>query len=289
MLKKRICFMLLVFIMLYIPGCAGADIDEGRTGNFSVSTEHVTDAETVKSNEAVVTGITESNHVGEVEAETTEEISNITEQEMNIKPVWDDNVPNVYRRILERIYNALLLSPYAVENNDYFTTGIFEVAIFGDDAEERLKSISYCFYDINEDDVMELIIAETPDEESAQMRILDIYTIEDGWDVNVVSGYTRDRYYLLEDNTVLNSGSGGATYSSVELLAFQTGTNKLVSQGLYFTYPKNKDLSECGYYYSKNGIYDVAVATEITSEEYDEFYECCVDRIVMLEIMPFGE
>lgn len=284
MLKKRICFMLLFFIMLYIPGCAGADIDEGRTGNFSVSTEHVTDAATAKSDEAVVTDITESNHVGEVEEETTEEISNITEQEMNIKPVWDDNVPNVYRRILDRIYNALLLSPHAVENNDYFTTGIFEVAIFGDDAEERLKSISYCFYDINEDDVTELIIAETPDEESAQMRILDIYTIEDGSAVNLVSGYVRNRYYLLDDNTLLNSGSGGAAYSFNELLVFQAGTNKLVSQGLFFSYPKDEDMRECGYYYSEDGIYDVEVATEITAEEYGVFYDELQSRMVMLEL-----
>ncbi|MBQ7972417.1 MAG: hypothetical protein IJ291_03070 [Lachnospiraceae bacterium] len=208
----------------------------------------------------------------------------VTKSEIIIEGVDGEENHYVYDMILSEIVTALQSGPHTVENNEYFTMGICEVAILGEKAEDRVKSISYAFYDINTDGINELIITKTPDAMYPDMRILDIYTIEDGSAVNLVSGYVRNRYYLLDDNTLLNSGSGGAAYSFNELLVFQAGTNKLVSQGLFFSYPKDEDMRECGYYYSEDGIYDVEVATEITAEEYGVFYDEFQSRMVMLEL-----
>lgn len=59
---------------------------------------------------------------------------------------------------------------------------------------------------------------------------------------------------------------------------------KRVDEHENFTYPKNDDMSDVGFYYNENGIYDVSVSVEISSEEYMAFWNECESRIVGFKV-----
>lgn len=74
------------------------------------------------------------------------------------------------------------------------------------------EDLGYCLMDINEDGIDELMIG-TAGEHAYTGMFFDLYTIVDGQRVLVISSGERDRYYVCEDRTIANEGSGGALSS----------------------------------------------------------------------------
>lgn len=74
------------------------------------------------------------------------------------------------------------------------------------------NTLGYCTMDINGDGIDELMIGAVGKEADTGM-FYDLYTIVDGQRSLVVSSGERDRYYLCEDYTIANEGSGGALSS----------------------------------------------------------------------------
>lgn len=74
------------------------------------------------------------------------------------------------------------------------------------------EDLGYCLMDINEDGIDELIIG-TAGEHAYTGMFFDLYTIVAGQRVLVISSGQRDRYYVSEDHTIANEGSGGARNS----------------------------------------------------------------------------
>lgn len=172
-------------------------------------------------------------------------------------------------------------------NSVHFSTGIYEAVASGNTVDDRIKAIAYCVMDVNEDGVEELLIVDAAYPEPGNVRILDMYTLVEGTSVKVIEGWARNRYYLLDDGMIYCSGSGGAAYSNEELLSFAPGATKLTSKELYFTYPKDGDMNNCGYYYSANGVYDVSLATEISADDFQIFINDCESRMVTFEAKTF--
>ena len=209
----------------------------------------------------------------------SEESGNKTEQENEM------TVQNAYMDILRQIYDALEFDAQSVDdNNEYYSIGIHEIAMYLDTPSDRRKAISYCILDINQDGIEELLIVDSNDNGAFEMRILDMYTWEDGTAIKVIEGWSRNRFYLLDDGTIYNEGSGGAAYSIMQLFVFEPRGTELTEKDLYFTYPKNENMDETGYYYSKDGIYDVSQAIEITAEECHEVVNTWQERIIKLEM-----
>ena len=201
----------------------------------------------------------------------------------------NNEIPEAYQVILDSLYEDLLLEPNDESaGHVYFTTGIHEVAICGDSAEERLNMIAYCIEDINNDGNEELIIFDASLEDEVLCdRILDLYTISGNEAVGLGSGWARNRYYILNDSMIYNEGSGGAVYSSCQLFKLDSGATELTGQDLYFTYPKEDNSG--GYYYSEEAIYDVTLATEVTSEEYASFRDDCLKKIKLFDGISIGK
>lgn len=193
---------------------------------------------------------------------------------------------SAYDNILSEICSVLESGQDMTETeNEYISTGIEEAALWRETPEERLQSISYCYYDINGDGNDELIIVETGDSD----RILDIYSISGGEYVHVAEGWSRNRFFLLDDNTIFNSGSSGAMYSNNELFELLADASELASAGLYFTYPKDEETYEVGFYYNGEGVYDATVSAEITEAEFSAFYDDCISRVVTLNTETLWE
>lgn len=74
------------------------------------------------------------------------------------------------------------------------------------------SSLGYCTMDINGDGIEELMIGSV-NENAYTGMFFDLYTIVDGQISLVISSGERDRYYLCEDYTIANEGSGGALSS----------------------------------------------------------------------------
>jgi len=286
-MRRLVGILFTIIMMMSICGCANKKDTENIIEEITVTKEETTSIITTEEVKEVSDGTTEMVEVKEDKEETTEVSTQVSEQETT-EIVYEETDYAVYDVILDEIYLALQLEPQEVEiGNEYFSVGIHETVIACDDVEDRMKSISYGYYDVNMDGVDELIIVETPNQDYPNMRILDMYTIQEGEKVKVIEGWVRNRYYLLDDNTILNSGSGGAAYSVNELFEFEPGASELTSKGMYFTYPKGEDMSVCGFYYSADGIYDVTVATEISEEEYRAFYSSRENRMVLLDLKSF--
>ena len=122
---------------------------------------------------------------------------------------------NTYQDILDNAYTVITnRGANLVEADDIFTAvGIWEAGI-GRSTDESLAGIGYCFYDVDGNGIEELIIMDT-DEDSDRWdnRILLMYSLLDERPVPVIVGWARNRYYLLNDGTFYNEGSGGAAYT----------------------------------------------------------------------------
>ena len=83
------------------------------------------------------------------------------------------------------------------------------------DNEGMLDRVGFAYRDINGDGIEELLIGEVTDGEPEV--IFDIYTMVDRKPAHVVSGWYRNRYYLLE-NTLGNEYSDSASVSGFKAL-----------------------------------------------------------------------
>lgn len=232
--------------------------------------------------------------VNEVAQEAVEETKVIQEAEetdvakTEETEIEEDELPNAFSFILDNIYDSLQQDPKTEEINCvHFSMGIREIVTYCETKEERMKAIGYCVKDVNEDGVKELLILDAGGQEEKKTDVLDMYTLVEGTPVKVIEGWARNRYYFLEDGMIYNSGSGGAAYSMENLLSFPQGGTELVPEEIYFTYPKNEDMSEVAFYYEENGVYDVSVAVEISSDEYAAFGNGCESKIVGFNVKTF--
>lgn len=263
----------MLMTMLYLAGCA-SDSSDKSTDVSVTTTENASTEQNVEIKEVLS------------DNETMEAME--AEEESTTETVVEEELPIPYDFILNNIYDALQLNPATDEINCvHFSTGIYEAVASCDEVDDRMKAIAYCVMDVNEDGVEELLIVDTVWPEPGNVRILDMYTLVEGTPVKVIEGWARNRYYLLDDGKIYSSGSGGAAYSNEELLEFASGATALTSKELYFTYPKDNDMNNVGYYYSGDGIYDVSAATEISEDEFRSFINDCESRMVMFEAKTF--
>ena len=92
-----------------------------------------------------------------------------------------------------------------------------------------LEKIGYAYYDANADGIDELMIGEIADGEWKGV-IYDMYTMVNREPKHVVSGGTRNRYYICDGTFVCNEYSSGAKESGVRVFALIENSTELFPQ-----------------------------------------------------------
>ena len=167
--------------------------------------------------------------------------------------------------------------------------GIYEAAmVIGAEAAD---TIGYVFRDINEDSIPELLIGTFDKDSRAYTKneIYAAYTHDGQQPVLLFSGWARNSYALTEDNTFDHHGSGGAAYSIYgEYMVSDGGEFQCIHA--YFTYPKNEEMTEIGYYHNTSGIMDPAEAEEwsVTADEFWAAGDAIAAKTAKLSATPFS-
>lgn len=133
----------------------------------------------------------------DAEAETASDDMEEQEDAITDYPVYDE----IIRKYYEGMTSGWSMEKFA-ENNLCYLAG----------SEMGENTLGYCTMDINGDGIDELMIGGA-DEDVDTGMFYDLYTIVDGQRALVASSGERDRYYLCEDHTIANEGSGGALSS----------------------------------------------------------------------------
>ena len=107
--------------------------------------------------------------------------------------------------------------------------------------ETDMDKLGYFVSDINGDGVEDLLVGSLNNEGNYLGMFYDLYTMVDGKRVQVITSGERDRYYLCEDQTIANEGSGSAWNSIWRYMDFTSG--QLVLKESVFT---------DGYYHPEN-------------------------------------
>ena len=127
------------------------------------------------------------------------------------------------------------------------------------------RDVKYYFveYDINDDQVMELIILEG---DSRGASIIDIFTYYDGQPVWLIAGEERGPVTLYEDNVIGVYGSGGISAHSYEFYHLQNGALVPLDEMSYFdgTYEVNGSKCSEEAYWAKINQY-----TELANWDFE--------------------
>ena len=125
------------------------------------------------------------------------------------------------------------------------------------------ENIGYTYYDANADGIEELLIGEIA-QGNWKGVIYDIYTMVDRKPKHVISGGSRNRYYVCDNSFICNEYSSGALESGVSVYNLVENSTELFPQ-VYFKYDE--------YQNSKNP-YFISYSDEkwknVTEEEFDE-------------------
>ena len=173
-------------------------MDESGIGETSEATEQKVESE-------------EANETSENSAETAETDESDETDIVYLKPC------NTYQDILDNAYEVIVAdyTTNVIESDDAFTyVGVSETRI-GQNVDETLSSVGYTLYDVDGNGVEELIIVDTGEDGSPwNNRILIMASLLNDKPVEVAGGWARNRFYLLNDNTIYYEGSGGAAYTT---------------------------------------------------------------------------
>lgn len=194
-----------------------------------------------------------------------------------------------YSDVLAEMY-YLIIDVEANENLDDGFVGVLEAArALGDAA---LEEIGYLLYDINGDDIPELLIGcfNKADGAYTNNEIYAIYTLIDDAEHLILEGYSRSAYSIKEDNSLFYQGSAGAAYSIFGTFHIsENGT--VVCDDYYFTYPDDNDFNVTIIFHNNSGIFsrDESEKLDMTLDEFWHLHEKSAKETSKLLATPFAE
>lgn len=230
-MKRTVLISVLIFALLLLTGC-------GDTSDLKENLPKPS-AETTLATEAVPTETTAPTTAATVPAEPPAAQN----------PAAAAGFEAVYADICQLLDTGSWDLEYT-----YANIGMMEVVNYYSTKEDRYTSISYALEDIDSDGTPEMIVLDA----MGNTRILGIFALQNGQSVMTHEGWARSRLYRLSDGALYSEGSSGAAYSIFEAYG-----------RCWFTYPKNEEQTEVGFYYAADGVYDPVGAQEITADEYN--------------------
>lgn len=179
-----------------------------------------------------------------------------------------------YEKVLDR-KNYVLCEYFPDMYEESGEIGIMECAMYNGDYAKNY--IGYVIKDVNSDGVYELLICEGD-------MIYAMYTMVNGNPTLLFTGWSRNRWYLLDDGTLYNTGSSGASESSHGIYAISNG--KLECQKYYFM--TDIGLGNVAYFYNTTGSYQITESTKISEATYFNESSLAESRMVYLNDIPFS-
>ena len=152
----------------------------------------------------------------------------------------------------------------------------------GDD--DVASKIGYAYKDVNADGIDELLIGEIGSG-AWQGVVYDIFTIVDKEPAHVVSGWSRCRYYAVENGMLCNEYSGGAALSGLTMYSLEHNATELYPQ-IALKLDGYED-EEQPWFVAYGSDFDEEKWEQLTEEEYKEYKERFTD-LVYLDFVPFS-
>jgi len=132
----------------------------------------------------------------------------------------------------------------------------------------------------------------TPEGEmSMGTMIYAVYTISDGVPKFVFEGRTKHSYRPMTDGGVFYQGSEGAMYTIFGIYDIAENGQNLIPREYYFTFEKNEDKTDIGFFHNTTGEWNPSVSEELVVS-YDTFSEIqlgMVENVCKWELTPFAE
>lgn len=173
-----------------------------------------------------------------------------------------DKATYIYKDVLDMYYQKI---SYGWDRTEDVSLIFFQ----GYPQTQTVSDVGYAFVDLDNNGIPELLVSTVQD--AVDGMIYDLYSYVEGNVIHLASSIERGRYYLCEDNTIYEEGSGGATVSST--MMFGIGADKY-SLSLKEMVIYNADLNpENPWFYGTEQCYDdyfgynTDYLTGITEEE----------------------
>lgn len=263
---KKIVTALIIFSMLMMAACASSNTDASTPGTSASSA-------TVETEVATLTTEPEAN------AETTAPAA-----------LSADELYNAYlTKLCDKLSNIIVddthLDGFAEQEG---MLGISEFAISGD--VEMLKKMGYLIQDLNGDETAELIIYQVDQpgsEPCTGIRILCAYTATNGDMALIFEGNSKNRFYLLNDGTILNECSESTARLGFGI--YQLNADGTALECLEFNFIDYLDEKTANCYRNQSGQFDIenSELTEGGKEAYEEKKNECLKQIKSVELTAF--
>lgn len=247
MKQKLLCLVLsLTVIAAMLSGCV-INIS-GNTGSSNQSTLSEGTQSTVESTETSST--TESN--------------------------TDVDYNTVYNNVLDTFYNVITSDSDEYDPKEG-EIGVFE-AVKNKGKNYALASVGYVIDDISGDNIPELLIVgadEYKDSICYGKNVYAAYTCVDKVPTLIFEGAYRSSYRILDKGKFLHIGSNGAMCTFYGTYDISNDGKELVCNDFYFTYEKDSNGSEIGYYHNTTGELDKSKSEEmsISADAFDKKME----------------
>lgn len=269
MRKQKMYLLVFIFSCLFIYAGCNKKTNEATKEASAIIIENTIDTDSLQQETTII--------------DQPEQV--IEEIEEPIESIISD----AYVQILDKAYDIITTNETDFLAEDGWT-GLVE-SIQGRPTEECVVKIGYTLIDIDNNGTEELVISDDGEEAWAN-RILSIYTMHNDEAVQIVDGWARNRYYLLEDNTLYNEGSGGAAYTI-------WGTYKVSEDGLslqamdtYFTDFQDENMQEIGWFHNTTGSVDIAESEWVGTDEENSLFplmEQMQERVRDLDLIYFAD
>ena len=214
----------------------------------------------------------------EAAAENTENEN--TENSGNTEEITEPAVDYTayYQPVIDDMFKAAM-GGYDAGNVPEGGIGLIEG--YGD----MLWDAGFAVTDLSGDGIPELLIGSL-----GSGMVYAIFSVSDGAPKPVLEGWYRNAYYLLQDGSIFNQGSGGAAYHIFGLYDLTADGTALTCRDCWFTHEKDGDFSNIVCWYNTSGVMDITVSEELpmTLDEFWEKENAFAEQILLPELTAFG-
>ena len=275
--KSLIYGLLISLIFVLLSGCGINKIVPGLIDSDKKETTDIvrTDATAEEQTTSETTEITTTDNISQTEPE---------------KPKID--YTKIYTEVLDSYYNLILSGSEDYQIGDG-KMGLLEAISFME-TNDALASVGYAIQDISEDGIPELLIVAIAEKDNSVAYgnvILAIYTCVNDEPVFSFEGRARSSYRYIGDADFFYQGSNGAIYSIFGTYTLTPDGLSLTCNDYFFSYEKDDNFQEIGFYHNNSGIWDKSVSEElaISDEEFWQIESDLLKQIQNIELIPFSQ